>query len=336
MYFEEGRGPKRRGRGRRRRGCLGWLIGFFLKLLLLILVLALFAGLVLYALPVGLFMIEPEADLSPADDLPTNRINILLLGVDKLSDGTQRSDTIIVATIGYDSFKLTSIMRDTMVDIPGHGRQKVNAAYAHGGAELAMRTLNENFGLNLTKYVVVDFTTLADLVNAIGGVDIAITKSEQVEINKNVYDARKVFRRAGYTAADTSELNLDFSGADANGCVVAHLDGLQALGYARIRHIDSDITRTYRQRKLLNAALKKFRSVCYNPLVLYRLADAALSGLDTNMNAAEILSLGLKAAVCPQAEQLRLPVDGSYTDNGSALADVDYDRNRDAFVAFAY
>jgi len=285
---------------------------------------------------VGLFMIEPEADLSPADDLPTSRINILLLGVDKLSDGTQRSDTIIIATIGYGSLKFTSVMRDTMVDIPGHGRQKVNAAYAHGGAELTMQTLNENFGLNLTKYVVVDFVTLADLVNAIGGVDIAITQAEQTEINKNIYNARRVFLNAGYTADDTSAVDLDFSGADENGYAEAHLDGIQALGYARIRHIDSDLTRTYRQRKLLIAALKEFRAAWYNPMVLYRLANAALSRLDTNMNAAEVVSLGLKAAVCSEAEQLRLPVNGSYTDNGSALVDVDYDENREAFLEFAY
>jgi LCP family protein required for cell wall assembly len=334
VYFEEGRKPKRGGR--RRRGCLGGLVGFFVKLLLFVLLLALVAGAILYALPVGLFMIEPEADLSPAGDLPTSRINVLFLGVDKLSDGTQRSDAIIVATVGYDAFKLTSIMRDTMVDIPGHGQQKVNAAYAHGGAELTMQTLNENFGLNLTKYVVVDFTTLAGLVNAIGGVDIAITEAEQTEINKNVYDARKVFKSAGYTARDTSELSLDFSKADEDGCVVAHLDGIQALGYARIRHIDSDITRTYRQRKLLNAALKEFRSQWYNPLVLYRLSENVLSGLGTNMSAVEILSLGLKAAVRPEAEQLRLPIDGSYNDNGSALIGVDYDRNREAFLEFAY
>ncbi len=332
MYYEEGRKPRRR----KRRGCLSRIVGFFLKLTLLILVLALVAGGILYALPVGLFMIEPEADLSPADNLPTNRINVLLLGVDKLSDGTQRSDTIMVATVGYDSFHLTSIMRDTMVDIPGHGRQKINAAYAHGGAELAMLTVNQNFGLNITKYVVVDFTTLADLVNAIGGVDIEITKSEQTEINKNIYSARKVFLSAGYTAADTGAVDLDFSNADADGYVTAHLDGIQALGYARIRHIDSDITRTYRQRKLLNAALKEFQTTWYNPLTLYRLGAAALAKLDTNMNPVEILSIGLKAAVRPSAEQLRLPIDGSYNDNGSALVDVNFEKNHTAFVEFAY
>ena len=309
---------------------------FFLKLLVFVLVLTLLAGLTLYALPVGLFMVEPEADLSPADDLPTSRINVLLLGVDKLSDGVQRSDTIIVATVGYDAFKLTSVMRDTMVDIPGHGRQKVNAAYAYGGADLTMRTLNENFGLNITKYVVVDFTTLAGLVNAIGGVDVEITQKEQVEINKNIYSARKVFLNAGYTAEDTSAVDLDFSRADEEGYVLAHLDGIQALGYARIRHIDSDITRTYRQRKLLNAALQRFRAEWYNPFTLYSLADAALSGIDTNMNTLEILSVGMKAAVRPEAEQLRLPIDGSFSDNGSALTDVDYDANRAAFMTFAY
>jgi anionic cell wall polymer biosynthesis LytR-Cps2A-Psr (LCP) family protein len=145
-----------------------------------------------------------------------------------------------------------------------------------------------------------------------------------------------VFLNAGYTAADTSAVDLDFSRADEEGYVLAHLDGIQALGYARIRHIDSDITRTYRQRKLLNAALQRFRAEWYNPFTLYSLADAALSGIDTNMNTLEILSVGMKAAVRPEAEQLRLPVDGSFSDNGSALTDIDYDANHAAFMTFAY
>jgi LCP family protein required for cell wall assembly len=331
MRFEEERRPKRR-----RRGCLARLLGFLTKLVLFALALALIAGAVLYALPVGLFMIEPKAELSPAGDLPTGRINVLLLGVDKLADGVQRADTIIVATIGYDAFNLTSVMRDTMVDIPGHGRQKANAAYAHGGPELAMRTLNENFGLNITKYVVVDFLALADLVNAIGGVDMAITQSEQTEINRNIYDSRKIFKAAGYTAKDTSAVELDFSKADEEGYVQTHLDGIQALGYARIRRTDSDITRAHRQRKLLNAALHQFRTQWYNPLALYRLSNAALSRIDTNMNAVELLSIGIKAALRPDAGQLRLPIEGSYRDNGSALVDINYQRNREAFVEFAY
>ena len=299
-------------------------------------VLCLIAAVVLYATPVGLFMIEPEAELSPSDDLSSSKINVLLLGVDKLNDGAQRSDTILIATIGYDSFKLTSIMRDTMVDIPGHGRQKVNAAYSHGGAELTMRTLNENFGFNITKYVVVDFTTLSDLVNAIGGVDIAITEKEQTEINKNVLDSWRVFRKLGYSDKDTRELSLNFSSASADGTIVAHLDGFQALGYARIRHIDSDYTRTSRQRKLMNAALTEFRSEWFNPLIYTKLARVASEKVETNLNIYEMLSIGIKAAVRPQADQLRLPIDGSYKDDGSALTDVDYQKNLEAFLAFAY
>ena len=104
-------------------------------------------------------------------------------------------------------------MRDTIVDIPGHGNSKVNAAYAYGGPELTLRTLNENFSLNLTKYVVVDFAALADIINALGGVDIAITSAEQEHINKNMADAWKdEFSKQGYNKDDMHLLNLSFAG----------------------------------------------------------------------------------------------------------------------------
>ena len=330
LYYEEER--PRRIRKKKRRGALGILWWILIRLLLL----AVLCAVALYALPVGLFMIEPEAQLSPSSQLPSSRINILLLGVDRLSEGSQRSDTVMIATIGYGEFAMTSVLRDTMVNIPGYGRGKLNAAYSHGGAELTMRTLNENFGLNITKYALVDFTSLADIINAMGGVDIAITQAEQTDINRNLVDSWKVFKKLGYSQSDTSPVALDFAGADENGYVAAHLDGFQALAYARIRRIDSDFTRTHRQRKLLHAAMLAVRQRWYNPIMLTRLIQTAFSQVDTNLNPLEIVSLALKAATCAEPRQLRLPVDGSYTDDGSALTDVDYGKNLEAFKAFAY
>ncbi|MGI6239677.1 MAG: LCP family protein, partial [Christensenellales bacterium] len=252
------------------------------------------------------------------------------------NEGAQRADTILIATVGYNKLRLTSVMRDTLVDIPGHGKQKLNAAYSYGGAQLTARALNESFGLNITKYMVVDFAALADIINAIGGVEIAITKSEQTQINQNVQDSWKVFGQMGYSRNATHALDLNFTNAGADGRVTAHLDGIQALGYARIRKIDSDFTRTHRQRTLMNAALQKFRGNFYHPLTAYRLARALVGRLETNMNAVELASIGIKAALRPEAEQLRLPIDGSYIDNGSTLTNVDFEKNREAFYEFAY
>ena len=334
MYYEEDDRPVRRKRRRRRKrgGILGWLI----KLLLKLAVLVLLAAVVIYAIPVSVFMTDGSENLSASADLPSDKINILLLGVDRLT-GSQRSDTIIIASVGYSSLTLTSILRDTIVDIPGHGTTKVNAAYAYGGPELTMRTLNENFGLNLTKYVVVDFAALADIINALGGVDIQLTSAEQEQINKNMADAwTDEFSKQGYNVSDMHLLDLDFSAADENGRITAHLDGFQALGYARIRKLDSDFIRTSRQRQVINAALTALKSNWYDVPMLIDLCQAAMARVQTNMNIFEILSIGSKGILCSDIEQLRLPADGTYNDNGSSLADINYEKNLAVFKEFVY
>lgn len=331
MHFEEGRN-QRSPRRRKRRSPGMWLMGMFLRLLALIAV----CVLILYALPVGVFMVEPESDLAPSDDLPLSRLNVLLLGVDKLSQGMQRSDTIIVASIGYGYVSMTSILRDTMVDIPGHGRGKINSAYTHGGPELTMRTLNENFGFNITDYAVVDFASLAEIINALGGVEIAITEEEQTCLNENLDNSWKIFKKLGYSKEDSSFLALDFSKADEKGYIKAHLDGFQALAYARIRRIDSDFTRAHRQRKLINAVIRKVKANLYNPIMLINLARTALSKVETNLSVVQIVSLAMKAITSEDIGQLRIPVEGSYTDDGSALTNVDYKKNLEAFIEFAY
>ena len=329
MFYEE----RPRQRGRRRRGGI---IRFLLRLLFKLLALLLVAAAVAYALPVGLFLIDSESSFSPAAGLKSSRINVLLLGVDVESQDAQRSDTIIVASIGYNTCRLTSVMRDTVADIPGHGKQKINAAYNYGGAALTAQTLNRNFGLNITKYVVIDFIALAEILNAMGGVDVRITRAEQDEINENMKSAwRKVFSKAGYDPSVTGFLDLDFSGADADGCVCARLDGFQALNYARIRKLDSDYTRTYRQRKLISAIVQRAKSVWYNPVAIVRVIKQLSRRLVTNLNPLEIVSLALKV-VFSQPDGLRLPVDGTYTDDGSSLSNVDYAANLEAFKKFVY
>lgn len=334
MYYEEDDRPIRRRRRRRRKrgGVLGWLIKLVFKLILLILL----AAVALYAIPVSLFMTDDGANVSASDALPDDKINILLLGVDRLT-GSQRSDTIIIASVGYSSLTLTSVMRDTMVNIPGHGASKVNAAYAHGGPELTLRTLNENFGFNLTKYAVVDFAALADIINALGGVDIEITSAEQEQINYNMADAWVgEFSKQGYEKDEMHLLDLSFAGADENGRITAHLDGFQALAYARIRKLDSDYVRTSRQRRVIDASLSSLKQNWYDVPMLLELYKSAMSRIQTNMNIFELLSIGAKGIMCTDIQQLRLPADGTFTDNGSSLANIDYEKNTAVFKEFVY
>lgn len=326
MYYEAyEKKPKRRRRRARRRagGCLG---EGLLRLFALIVALALVCAALLYALPPALFAVEPDGvALSPTDGLPAGRANILLLGTDVMRESSQRSDAVLIATVGYGSVKLTSVLRDTVVNIPGRGSDRVNAAYAYGGAALAMRTLNENFHLNILHYAAVDFVALVEIVDAVGGVDIDITEDEMAQINRNVVLSRFVFQPLGYTATELTRYGTG-----------THLDGLQALGFARIRKIDSDFKRASRQRILLNALLKKIRASLWNPAAMVRLGRALTHSIDTNMSLIQLLSLGEKALAAGGAETLRLPVDGSFDDNGSTLKITDWQANIDAFRAFAY
>lgn len=325
MYYEPYK--KRRAPRRKRRSFGAWLAGGLARLLALALVALIVGAAVLYALPPSLFAVEPEngAELSLTDGLPSSRCNVLLLGVDVLNESLQRSDTMIIASVGYGRLRLTSLLRDMKVDIPGHGSNRLNAAYAFGGPELVMKTINQDFGLNLMHYAVVDFVSLVKLVDAIGGVDVTITEAEMNEINRNVHDARRIFQPLGYTAERLKKYGEHI-----------RLSGMQALGYARIRKIDSDFGRTRRQRALLEAMLERVRGSAWNPAMWARLIKTLPEIIHTNMSPVQLVSLAEKAVMAGNVAQLHLPVDGSYRDNGSTLRITDFRANTDAFLEFAY
>ena len=327
MYYEPYRGKKKRKKARKKRRTFGeWLVQTLLKLIALMLAVALLLAALLYALPPGLFMVEPEgSNLALTDGLPLNCVNVLLLGTDDLRDGAQRSDAVMIASIGYGKFRLTSVMRDTVVDIPGHGSGKLNGAFAYGGAELTLRTLNQNFGLNLMHYAQVDFVALVKVVDAIGGVEITITDAERERINSTMLETRKIFAPMGYTAHEVTQYGENI-----------HLDGLQALAYSRIRKIDSDYMRTSRQRTLIDAIVKKIRNNLWNIPMMVRLTRTVMESVNTNMSMLQILSLGEKALLAGGMEQLRLPAEGSFTDDGSKLNVTSYPANHEAFMRFVY
>ena len=328
MYYEEPYRKKNRVNrsSRRRRSFGGWLIGLCLRLIALLLALLLLGAALLYALPPTLFEVEPGGvELSLTDGLPGSRANILLLGLDVLRERSQRSDSVIIASTGYGELRLASVMRDTLMDIPGRGTSKLNAAYAYGGPELVMRTLNENLGLNIMHYVAVDFSSLVAVVDAIGGVDVEVAEAEVSLINQMLERDRARIEAKGYATT-----------ALPQGGGRTHLNGLQALYFARIRKLDSDYSRTRRQRALLSAMLSRIRANLWNPVLLARLGRTLLDATETNMTVVQLMSLGMKALSAGTPEQLRLPVDGSFTDDGSSLRIDDRQMNIDAFRTFAY
>lgn len=210
-------------------------------------------------------------------------INIALFGIDSVDGVTGRSDAIMIATIDpiHNKLKLTSIMRDSYVNIPDRGMDKINHAYAFGGPQLAIKTINENFGLDITDYMSVNFTSLPIIIDILGGVEINITEEEVPHI-------------PGVNSVGTYTLT-----------------GNQALSYSRIRYASGgDYVRTERQRTVLNALFNKASTLSVTALP--GLLNEVLPYVQTSMNTSDILSLGTKAlgSISNGLAQDRFPRDG--------------------------
>lgn len=212
-----------------------------------------------------------------------NITNIALFGIDGKDTNSGRSDSIMILTIdsAHKSIKISSIMRDSYVNIPGKHMDKINHAFAFGKAPLALQTINENFGLDIDKYIATDFSNLPKIVDSLGGVDISITSEEVSHI-------------PGISSPGEHTLN-----------------GSQALAYSRIRYASGgDYQRTARQRTILNAIYKKTLGV--SPSEYPKLLNEYLPFIETNMSIGNLLDLGGKIASIgsPSIIENRFPQDG--------------------------
>ncbi len=191
--------------------------------------------------------------------------NIAIFGVDSRDDSYgkgNRSDCIIIASINNKTkeVKLISVYRDTYVQIEGHGLDKITHAYSYGEAPLAIKTLNTNLDLNIKEFVTVNFETVKDVVNYIGGISMPVTSEEISHI-------------PGIKKAGTQTLN-----------------GEQALAYARIRYATGgDYKRTERMRDVLTAVANKLKTL--NISQLNGFVDEILPKVYTNITAGDIFTL---------------------------------------------
>ena len=253
-------------------------------------------------------------NLSPNAALPDNVFNILLLGVDNRSTELERgrSDAVIICSINKDngSIKLSSIARDTAVSIltstGKHTTNRINVAYQRGGPELSMLTVNTNFQMNVERYVVVNIHGLAAIIDALGGVDMDMSAKEAARIN---FELRKEpmdnVKRAKVKAVEGLQ----------------HLDGMQAVTFARIRNLDNDLERTRRQRQLLETLLKKVLEGM-DIMKFMSLVETALPYGQTNLTTDEMLSLGMLVITGDAMkglqsggeimQQFRIPMDKKY------------------------
>ena len=284
-------------------------------------------------------------DLSINTGLSPEWMNILLLGVDQRVQGEScRSDTMIICSINTETseVKLTSLMRDMAVEFDdlgaNNGTYRLNAANYFGGPELTMKTINELLGLNIEKYVMVNFTGFTQICEALGGIEMDITEAEKEQINLNVWNQLQIAYENGWDESNLTDAN-GYLGPNDYGENI-HLNGRQALAYARIRKIDSDWERTNRQRKVLVAMMDKMRGT--NMLQLLQLGGSLMQYVETNMTLEEIISIADKVlnSGLEGAETMAVPVTDTYVqetrNNQSMFYDVDWTTNAREVQNFIY
>ena len=254
--------------------------------------------------------------------------NILLLGCDSYSKNNyQRTDSMIIVSVNLArrEVKLTSLMRDTWITVPGSSKhRKLTELCAVGGPDLTIRAINENFGMDISDYALISMEGIAEIIDLIGGLDLDITEAERKALNKGLFDLSSL----------SGMEKLQESGEGV------HLNGNQATAYARIRKIDSDYVRTERQRTVLIAMADKIKSGASAGTML-AIVTTLLNYVDTNLTLPEIMSIasmGLKMDLST-VEQLRLPADGTFksgTYDGIWCIKPNFTKNANLLHEFIY
>ncbi|MDO5040277.1 LCP family protein [Clostridium sp.] len=235
--------------------------------------------------------------------------NIALFGIDAPQGQVGRSDADMILTIDnkHNKIKLTSLMRDSYVNVKGHGMTKLTHAYAYGGPELALNTINTNFDLNIDKFITVNFTSLPNVINKLGGIDMNITKGDLKYINGYIDDINK--------KDHTNSPHITSTG-------MQHLDGVQATAYCRIRYDGGDQRRTERQRRVITAVFDKIKN---SPVTDYPgILNQLLPLVTTNISSNEFISLGkdIIDTGANKIDELRVPCDKH--ENGKLIKGVYY------------
>ena len=256
---------------------------------------------------------------------------IALYGVDSRDqnmDAGTNSDSIMIVSINESTkeIKLVSVYRDTLMDIASgamNKSQKVNYAYQLGGAVTAINTLNTNLDLNITDYVAVDFSAMASIIDAVGGVDINVVDDEINNFNKNLAE------------------QISISGKYSSGITQAGqytLDGQQAVAYSRIRSTGSgDITRTERQRIILLKVIDKLIKADTSSLSAF--VDVSFNNISTSLNKDSILDLVKDVAKYNVVDTAGFPFAYEVVDmaeQGNCLVAADMESNVQALHEYLY
>lgn len=228
--------------------------------------------------------------------------NILLLGCDSYSTNNHtRSDSMIIVSINRETqqVKMTSLMRDTWVPVPGTKSQhrKLTELCAVGGPELTIQAIDKCFDVEIDDYALISMEGIAEIIDILGGVDVDVTEAERKALNKGLFDLSSL---SGMEKLEESGENV-------------HLNGNQATAFARIRKIDSDYVRTERQRTVLLAMAEKIKNGA-TIATLLTVVKVLLNYVETSLSTDEIVEIGKLGLSLDLStvEELRLPADGTF------------------------
>ena len=205
--------------------------------------------------------------------------NIAAFGVDSRDNSVGKgnnSDVIMIISINQETgeVRICSVFRDSYMSIGNGSYNKINAAYAVGGPELAVKALNQDLDLNITDYITFNWKAVATGVNILGGVDVELSKAEFYYINSYITETVKV-TKIGSTQLEHAGMN--------------HLDGVQAVAYARLREMDTDYARTERQRKVIALSYEKAKKA--DLATVNSLAGNILSMVATNISWQDVMNV---------------------------------------------
>ncbi|MCI9259570.1 MAG: LCP family protein [Romboutsia sp.] len=207
--------------------------------------------------------------------------NILLVGTDgEYVEKGNRSDSVMLVTIDTNNkdIKISSIARDTYVDIPGYSTEKLTHAYAYEGIDLLKEVFKENFDLDIDKYIAVNFTSFMDIMDELGGVEVNVEEKDIKEINKYIDACYGYYKNKD----EKDKEYITESG-------VQRLNGYQALAFSRIRYTDSAFARDNRHREVAESVYKEFAQKGID--TYKRCAEIVLNNTKTNISPIEMMNL---------------------------------------------
>ena len=266
--------------------------------------------------------VDPNADevqIAREDQKNKDVINVLLVGSDSRDPNAElgRSDTMILASFNKAEGKSNALAfrRCTLVEIDGHGQSKLGHTFAYGGVGLTINTINQQFGLDMQDYVIINFENLVEIIDQLGGIQVMLTEEEAAYYREN-------------GMPDIVAGNVTLTGS-------------QALAHARNRSLDNDFGRTERQRDVIYGIYNKVLEQRNDPSTLLSLIQFCMTQVSTNMSVTELYEMAMDVLSVDnlKTQQAAIPTEGTYefgTYEEMSVLNIDLEANKDYIQELLY